>query len=499
MLNGKRAAVAVLLLCLATILASAQTTEFTYQGSLKDGPNPANGNFDFEFALFDGGGAQLGILPRNGVSVSNGMFSVSLDFGNQFPGANRFLEIRVRPAGVGAFTTLAPRQAVNSAPYSMKSLAADTAVNAANATNATTAGTATSATTATNALSLGGVSADQYLQTNGSGAGLTNLNASSIAAGTLANARLGQIPTANIADSAVTSAKISSGQVVKGVTVGAATLTDNVTLVGGANTTVTSAGNTVTIASAGGNGGVSGSGTPNTIAVWTGQTTLGPANAITQTATAVQLPNNVTLAAGAQGNGISFGSPNGETGMTINNATGGPRADVRFGSTSPGGPMVLKMVARPAGSGPPGSASGVAVTTDGRVGIGTDSPVEKLHVAGNAVQDRSFGGMAKAVLLVTASGTIQRCYNGVTGASTGNCGFTIGHSSPGIYEVDFGFPVDDRFFSVATTSSQFIGTLNYGAKVTFDIRLPTSTVRIRTFAANQVQTTDDSSFFVTVY
>ena len=49
-------------------MVSAQTTEFTYQGSLKDGANLANGPYDFEFALYDGGGSQLGAtLTRNGV------------------------------------------------------------------------------------------------------------------------------------------------------------------------------------------------------------------------------------------------------------------------------------------------------------------------------------------------------------------------------------------------------------------------------------------------
>ena len=33
--------------------ATGQTTEFTYQGSIKDGGTAANGNYDFEFALFD--------------------------------------------------------------------------------------------------------------------------------------------------------------------------------------------------------------------------------------------------------------------------------------------------------------------------------------------------------------------------------------------------------------------------------------------------------------
>jgi len=112
---------------------SAQTTEFNYQGSLKDGANPANGNYDFEFALFDAlsGGGQIGTtLTRNAVAVANGTFAVNLDFGNLFPGENRFLLIRVRPSGVGAFTTLTPLQPVNSAPYSVKSLNADNATNA---------------------------------------------------------------------------------------------------------------------------------------------------------------------------------------------------------------------------------------------------------------------------------------------------------------------------------------------------------------------------------
>ena len=69
--------------------ARAQTTEFSYQGSLKDGAAPANANYDFEFALFDSlaGGTQIGsTLPRNSVAVAGGIFAVKLDFGSQFPG-----------------------------------------------------------------------------------------------------------------------------------------------------------------------------------------------------------------------------------------------------------------------------------------------------------------------------------------------------------------------------------------------------------------------------
>lgn len=114
---------------ISAITASAQTTAFTYQGRLTDGANPANGAFDMEFRLFDlatvGTGNQQGpTVTRLNVMVTAGTFSVQLDFGVCtvcFPGAKRYLEISVKPAGDPAFTTLSPRQQILSAPYSLKS------------------------------------------------------------------------------------------------------------------------------------------------------------------------------------------------------------------------------------------------------------------------------------------------------------------------------------------------------------------------------------------
>lgn len=123
-------------LCLAILLfsalaAGAQTTEFTFQGSLKDGASPANGNYDFEFRLFDAlsGGGQLGSTRSlNAVSVSAGIFTVKLDFGDQFSaGADRWVEIRVRNAGGSGFTILEPRTPINSIPYAVRSINAATA------------------------------------------------------------------------------------------------------------------------------------------------------------------------------------------------------------------------------------------------------------------------------------------------------------------------------------------------------------------------------------
>ena len=132
----------------------AQSTEFTYQGRLLSGNAPANGTHDFEFVLWDSvsGGNQLGpVVTLTAVNVNNGVFSVRIDFGDQFPGASRFLEIKVRQAGSSEpFNTLAPRQSISSAPYAIKSL---------NAENASTS------QTAINASQLGGVPSGQFVIT----------------------------------------------------------------------------------------------------------------------------------------------------------------------------------------------------------------------------------------------------------------------------------------------------------------------------------------------
>jgi hypothetical protein len=142
-------------LVLVTALGvDAQTTSFTYQGQLQDGGSPANGSYDLQFGLFDAltnGNQAASTLIIQDVTVTSGIFSVSLDFGQAFPGASRWLEIAVRPgASTGSFTTLSPRQPITSTPYAITSLNASSAVIATNATQ------------------LGGVAANQYVLTTDS-------------------------------------------------------------------------------------------------------------------------------------------------------------------------------------------------------------------------------------------------------------------------------------------------------------------------------------------
>jgi hypothetical protein len=100
----------------------AQGTAFTYQGRLNDGSGPATGIYDLRFAVYDAAtaGTQQGPLVANAATpISNGVFTVTLDFGNQFPGADRWLEIGVRTNGGAAFAVLEPRQPLTATPYAV--------------------------------------------------------------------------------------------------------------------------------------------------------------------------------------------------------------------------------------------------------------------------------------------------------------------------------------------------------------------------------------------
>lgn len=204
-----------LIFAMGALVSRAQTTEFTYQGKLTDNNSAPTAGYDFEFSLFstNTGGTAISTIQRPGVSVANGIFTVSLDFGAQFDGTARFLEIAVRPGGsTGGFQQLLPRQAITSAPYAVRSL---------NATNADAAITAVTATTANNSLQLGGLAASQFVQTNDSRlsdarnplAGSTNYIQNRTTPQTLTNFNISGTGTANIF-SAATQFNIGSNRVL---------------------------------------------------------------------------------------------------------------------------------------------------------------------------------------------------------------------------------------------------------------------------------------------
>ncbi|MEO8538787.1 MAG: hypothetical protein ABI577_03535 [bacterium] len=98
-------------------------TSFTFQGRLTDAGSPANGVYDFNFYLYDSlaGGSQVGPVATVGdVTVTAGLFTVDLDFGDLFHGAKYFLEVQVRPgASAGSYAVLSPREAIGAVPNAL--------------------------------------------------------------------------------------------------------------------------------------------------------------------------------------------------------------------------------------------------------------------------------------------------------------------------------------------------------------------------------------------
>jgi len=114
----------ILLGCLMSAIAPVDGT-FGYQGRLTNTGAPVTGTVDLRFRLYDDSlaGSEIGLeIEMLGVAVDGGLFNVNLDFGvGALNGEQRWLEIDARsPAGVGGYTTLAPRQPLLGAPYAIQ-------------------------------------------------------------------------------------------------------------------------------------------------------------------------------------------------------------------------------------------------------------------------------------------------------------------------------------------------------------------------------------------
>jgi hypothetical protein len=156
-------------------------TAFTYQGRLADGTNAANNFYDLDFALFDApaGGSQLGLnVTYSGYPVSNGLFTVALDFGaSQFKGDARWLQIQVRTNGglTTPYTPLTPRQALTASPYALYALNVGTPVQGSNIVSGTVNSNALDVATQAQ-LALAGSGGNSVANTNGVGIGTALAN-----------------------------------------------------------------------------------------------------------------------------------------------------------------------------------------------------------------------------------------------------------------------------------------------------------------------------------
>ncbi len=119
----------LLLSILNTLSVSAQAatigTAFTYQGSLLENGVSVTGNYDFRFTLHDQITADSIVslpIEQEDITVTKGVFTTVLDFGDVFTGQQRFLEIEVRQASELDYTTLNPRQPLTPVPYALYAL-----------------------------------------------------------------------------------------------------------------------------------------------------------------------------------------------------------------------------------------------------------------------------------------------------------------------------------------------------------------------------------------
>ncbi len=188
----------------AALNVSAQGTAISYQGQLSDGGAPANTNYDFRFAVFNAltNGTQVSLWLTNAlVPVSNGLFSVTLNFGpgvfnGTSNGSNDWMDVAVRKSGTTNFTELVPRQPILPVPYALFATSTSNLLGTLQATQLVgTIGSSVFAGTYSNGVNFLNGTNNFNGTFAGNGTSLTNLNASNLISGTVADARL----TANVA------------------------------------------------------------------------------------------------------------------------------------------------------------------------------------------------------------------------------------------------------------------------------------------------------------
>ena len=138
--------VPALLVLLSTInhqlsTALAQGTAFTYQGQLQNNGALASGTYNLQFTLYtnsSGGTAIAGPFMVNGVVITNGLFTVAIDFGGSvWNGHTNWLQIGVESNGIGSFTTLTSRQQLTPVPYAIYSETASNLIGSISAVQIT--------------------------------------------------------------------------------------------------------------------------------------------------------------------------------------------------------------------------------------------------------------------------------------------------------------------------------------------------------------------------
>lgn len=433
-------------------MIAAQTTAFNYQGKLTDAGTP-QATYQMQFKLFDSaaGGSQIGNTVNNdSVAVSEGVFSILLDFGtNVFTGADRFLEISVRRNSNESYITLTPRQQIASSPYSIRTLSAQ------------------QADMSLDSQKLGGVAASEYV---------TNSN---VGSSFIRNGTTQQTANFNISGNSLIGGLVGLGGSVNGFyrldsfgsiraySDTAAHFVAQTT--GGANTWAR-----FYMRSPNRSWFIGTSQLFNNDQFYLADETAGQIRMAISTGGLVGI-NNTNPQAGLDIRGTGFQVQQRITDNTSNNS------------------LVLQ-----SGAGSNLKITGYNYNTNTAIPLylGTDGANTVMNSGGgNVIQPGAGFGLPKAMIYVLANGTISRCYNGITGSTSGNCGFsvrvdtrpTIGPS----YSVNFGFNPSSRFFSLTSNGSDNIGSRLFGVSST--------EVSAQFWATNEPINNVPSDFYLIVY
>ena len=130
----------------------------------------------------------------------------------------------------------------------------------------------------------------------------------------------------------------------------------------------------------------------------------------------------------------------------------------------------------------------------------------ELIVKGNASQSRDRGGFVKAMIYVKANGVIERCYNGLTGVSLNGgttntgCGFTVTKiNSPfgPLTTIDFGFKVDDRFWSV--TAQDNVNVSGQPSNIGINAQASANQLLVLAFYTNEPDNRTNIEFVAIIY
>lgn len=205
---------------------------------------------------------------------------------------------------------------------------------------------------------------------------------------------------------------------------------------------------------------------------------------------AVLLTSIIAFASIPGPNGVIYGCYNNTNGQlrVIDNSTTQCKQNetaLNFNQTGPQGPQ------GPVGPVGPQGLQGIQGVPGPQGPQGETGPAGPQGPAGT--------GGAKAMVYVNGDGTILRCFNAVTGASTpATCGFTSGRvfsaGSQGNYFVNFPFQVSDRFYSVSVSSS----CCNQPVTGVFE-NFGTNQIRLTVFESDDTTTLTDRPVMLIVY